>query len=170
MGGGWLVMSPSLARCCAPVDRWLRHLASASNRAQPFRPQHRGVPMSISTIVGRAARFLGTFAISVGCLLATSADALANAQDAGESVCGPITTKRLERLARVYLALNADGAFAPALASSTVFVDLVDTLVRDRSTARNAPPRRSANGGVSSAEGRCPCSRRRRGLSWHDFA
>ena len=170
MGGGWLVMSPSLARCCAPVDRWLRHLASASNRAQPFRPQHRGVPMSISTIVGRAARFLGTFAISVGCLLATSADALANAQDAGESVCGPITTKRLERLARLYLALNADGAFAPALASSTVFVDLVDTLVRDRSTVRNAPPRHSANCGVSSAEGRCPYSRPRRGLSWHDFA
>jgi|GEM_PF-3214821 len=126
--------------------------------------------MSISTIVGRAARFLGTFAISVGCLLATSADALANAQDAGESVCGPITTKRLERLAQVYLALNADGAFSPTLASSTVFVDLVDTLLRDRSTARNAPPRHSANCGVSSAEGRCPCSRRRRGLSWHDFA
>ena len=43
----------------APVARWLRHFASAPNRAQPFRPQHQGVPMSISTIVGRAARFLG---------------------------------------------------------------------------------------------------------------
>jgi hypothetical protein len=73
--------------------------------------------MSIASIVGRAGRFLGTFAISVGCLLAIGSDAWANAQDAGESVCGPITTKRLERLARVYLALNADGAFAPAPAS-----------------------------------------------------
>ena len=73
--------------------------------------------MSIASIVGRAGRFLGTFAISVGCLLAISADALANAQDAGESVCGPITTKRLERLARVYLALNADDAFLPPPAS-----------------------------------------------------
>ena len=169
MGDRWLVMSPSLARC-ARVARWLRHFASAPNRAQPFRPQHQGVPMSIASIVGRAGRFLGIFDISVGCPLAISADARANAQDAGESVCGPITTKRLERLARVYLALNPDGAFSQALASSTMFVDLVDTLVRDRSTARNAPPRRSANCGVSSAEGRCPYSRPRRGLSWHDFA
>ena len=47
-------MSPSLARC-ARVARWLRHFASAPNRAQPFRPQHQGVPMSIASIVGRAA-------------------------------------------------------------------------------------------------------------------
>jgi len=66
--------------------------------------------------------------------------------------------------------LSGVAKFAPALASSTVFVDLVDTLLRDRSTARSGPPRRSANGGVSSAEGRCPYSRPRRGLSWHDFA
>lgn len=156
MGGGWLVMSPSLARCRAPVARGLRHFSSAPSRAQPFRPQHQGVPMSIASIVGRAGRFLGTFAISVGCLLAIGSDAWANAQGAAESVCGLITTKRLKRLARVYLAPNADGAFAPALASSTVFVDLVKTLVRDRSTARSGPPRRSANGGVSSGRRALP--------------
>ena len=116
MGDRRLVMSPSLARC-ARVARWLRHFASAPNRAQPFRPQHQGVPMSIASIVGRAGRFLGIFDISVGCPLAISADARANAQDAGESVCGPITTKRLERLARVYFAPNAEGAFSPAQAS-----------------------------------------------------
>ena len=54
MGDRWLVMSPSLARC-ARVARWLRHFASAPNRAQPFRPQHQGVPMSIASIVGRAS-------------------------------------------------------------------------------------------------------------------
>ena len=63
-----MVMSPSLARC-ARVARWLRHFASAPNRAQPFRPQHQRVPMSIAGIVGRAARFLGIFDISVGCPL-----------------------------------------------------------------------------------------------------
>ena len=107
-----------------PISRAVR---AGCSLAAPFRQRSKsGAALQAATSRGSnvdrqhrwsRCRFLGIFDISVGCPLAISADARANAQDVGESVCGPITTKRLERLARVYLALNADDAFLPPPAS-----------------------------------------------------